>query len=76
MPTNVNISILDSPACWYKNDLFLCFYLTTLSVPRLYSVYDRMINECETVGAMRIDGVKESIRRNPLRAVLFTTNPT
>jgi hypothetical protein len=29
--------------------IFLVFHLTTLSISRLYSVYDRMINECGAV---------------------------
>jgi hypothetical protein len=33
---------------------FNYFNLTMLLVSRLYSVDDRMINECETVGVMRI----------------------
>jgi hypothetical protein len=36
-------------------NFFEVSYLTTLSVSRLYSVDNRMINECGTVGGMRID---------------------
>jgi hypothetical protein len=42
--------------------LYLC-YLTTLSVLRLNSVSDRMINECGAVGGIRIGRGNQSSSR-------------
>jgi hypothetical protein len=38
-------------------------YLTTLSVSRLWNVSDVMINDCGTVGGMRLERGEGSIRR-------------
>jgi hypothetical protein len=42
---------------------FKVCYLTTLSVAKLYSVDDRIINECGAVGGMRIGRGNGSTRR-------------
>jgi hypothetical protein len=42
---------------------FLVYYLTTLSVLRSYSVYDRMINEYGAAGGMRIGRENQKDRR-------------
>jgi hypothetical protein len=50
-------------------------YLTMLSVLRLNSIDDRMINEFRTVGKMRIHRGSQIIRRKPTPVPLYTTNP-
>jgi hypothetical protein len=50
----------------------LSFYLTMLSVSSLYSVDDRMINEC----GMRIEGENSSTRKVLPQYFLSTTYPT
>jgi hypothetical protein len=47
------------------NITFFVCYLTTLSVSILYSVNDRMINECGAVTRIRISRGSQSTRRKP-----------
>jgi hypothetical protein len=53
--------------------LFLVRYLTTLSVSRLHSIADRMINEYGGAGGMRIGMRNESTRRKPAPVQLCRT---
>jgi hypothetical protein len=55
------------------SNLFRC-YEKTLPVRRLYGVGDRMIDEYEVIGGMRIGKGNGSSLRNPV--TLSTTNPT
>jgi hypothetical protein len=44
---------------------FLVGYLTTLSILRLYSIDDRMINKCGAVGGMGVGRGNQSTWRIP-----------
>jgi hypothetical protein len=50
--------------CVWNCSTFVC-YLTTLSGLRLYSTDDRMLNEYEAVGEMRIGKRNRSTQRKP-----------
>jgi hypothetical protein len=51
-------------------------YLKMLLVARLYSVNDRMSDECEEVGGMRTGRETHSAQRKPTpNATLSTTDP-
>jgi hypothetical protein len=42
------------------------YYLMLLSVSRLYSIDDKVINKYGAVGGMRVDRWKQSIQRKPV----------
>jgi hypothetical protein len=44
---------------------FNAVYLTTLSISRLYSLDDRMNNECGAIGGMKIAGKTKVLGENP-----------
>lgn len=54
-----------------RNIVSLVGYLTMLLILRLYSINEKMINECEAVGGMRIERGRQSTWKKPP-----TTYPT
>jgi hypothetical protein len=59
-----------------KNSVRVVCYLTMMSISKLHSVHDRMINECGAVGGMRIGRGKRNTQKTLASATLFTTRPT
>jgi hypothetical protein len=47
-----------------------------LRVSALYGVKDRIVNECETVGGIKLAGETQVLRVNPHNTDLSTINPT
>jgi hypothetical protein len=64
----------DNVCAHVPDDMVSFVNFTILSVWRLYSISDRIINEYEAVGGMRSDRENKSIGGNLPMSHFFTTN--